>query len=65
MWAEVLDSDGWELFEERGIFDAETAASFKKNVLEAGGSEDPMTLYVNFRGRKPAVDALLRSRGLK
>lgn len=65
LWAEVLDSDGWELFEERGIFDAETAASFKKNVLEAGGSEDPMTLYVNFRGRKPAVDALLRSRGLK
>ncbi len=65
LWAEVLDSDGFELFEERGIFDPETAASFKKNILEAGGSEDPMTLYVNFRGRKPAVDALLRNRGLK
>lgn len=65
LWAEVLDSDGFELFEERGIFDPETAASFKKNVLEAGGSEDPMTLYVNFRGRQPAVDALLRNRGLK
>lgn len=65
LWAEVLDSDGFELFEERGIFDPETAASFKKNILEAGGSDDPMTLYVNFRGRKPAADALLRNRGLK
>ncbi len=64
LWAEVLDTDGFELFEERGIFDPETAASFKKNVLEAGGSEDPMTLYVNFRGRQPNVDALLRNRGL-
>ncbi len=64
LWAEVLDSDGFELFEERGIFDPETAASFKKNVLEAGGSEDPMKLYVQFRGRKPSVDALLRNRGL-
>ncbi|MDE6512972.1 MAG: M3 family metallopeptidase [Muribaculaceae bacterium] len=64
LWAEVLDTDGFELFEERGIFDPETAASFKKNVLEAGGSEDPMILYVNFRGRQPNVDALLRNRGL-
>ncbi|MDE6166432.1 MAG: peptidase M3, partial [Muribaculaceae bacterium] len=65
LWAEVLDSDGFELFEERGIFDPETASAFKKNVLEAGGSEDPMDLYVKFRGRKPSVDALLRNRGLK
>lgn len=64
LWAEVLDSDGFELFEERGIFDPETAAAFKKNVLEAGGSEDPMVLFVNFRGRQPNVDALLRNRGL-
>lgn len=64
LWAEVLDSDGFELFEERGIFDPETAASFKRNVLEAGGSEDPMKLFVQFRGRKPNVDALLRNRGL-
>lgn len=64
LWAEVLDSDGFELFEERGIFDPETAASFKKNVLEAGDSEDPMKLYVKFRGREPHVDALLRNRGL-
>jgi len=64
LWAEVLDSDGFELFEERGIFDPATAESFKKNVLEAGGSEDPMKLYVKFRGREPHVDALLRNRGL-
>lgn len=64
LWAEVLDSDGFELFEERGIFDPETAASFKKNVLEAGGSDDPMKLYIQFRGRKPDVNALLRNRGL-
>ena len=65
LWAEVLDSDGFELFEEKGIFDPETAASFKKNVLEAGDSDDPMKLYIQFRGRKPSVDALLRARGLE
>ena len=64
LWAEVLDTDGFELFKEKGIFDPETAASFKKNVLEAGGSEDPMTLYIRFRGHAPSVDALLRHRGL-
>ncbi len=64
LWAEVLDTDGFELFEEKGIFDPETAASFKKNILEAGGSEDPMALYVRFRGHNPSVDALLRNRGL-
>lgn len=64
LWAEVLDSDGFELFKEKGIFDPETAASYRQNILEPGDSEDPMTLYVRFRGHKPAVDALLRSRGL-
>lgn len=64
LWAEVLDTDGFELFAEKGIFDPETAASFKKNVLEAGDSEDPMKLYTNFRGKEPSVDALLRNRGL-
>ncbi len=64
LWAEVLDTDGFELFEEKGVFDPETAASFKKNVLEMGGSIDPMETYVNFRGHKPSVDALLRNRGL-
>ena len=64
LWAEVLDTDGFELFRERGLFDPATARSFKENILEKGGSEDPMDLYVRFRGRKPTVDALLRNRGL-
>lgn len=64
LWAEVLDTDGFELFKEKGIFDPETAKKFKENVLEKGGSVDPMELYVNFRGHKPSVDALLRNRGL-
>lgn len=64
LWAEVLDTDGFELFTEKGIFDPETARSFKENVLMKGGSEDPMELYVRFRGHKPSVDALLRNRGL-
>lgn len=65
LWAEVLDSDGFELFKEKGVFDPETAKSFKENILEMGGSEDPMVLYVRFRGQEPNVDALLRNRGLK
>lgn len=64
MWAEVLDTDGFELFKEKGIFDPETAKKFRENVLEKGGSVDPMTLYVNFRGSEPKVDALLRKHGL-
>lgn len=64
LWAEVLDTDGFELFKEKGIFDPATAKSFKENILEKGGSEDPMKLYINFRGSAPSVDALLRSRGL-
>ncbi|MCH5221042.1 MAG: M3 family metallopeptidase [Muribaculaceae bacterium] len=65
LWAEVLDTDGFELFKEKGIFDPETARKFKENILEKGGSEDPMELYVKFRGHEPSVDALLRNRGLK
>ncbi len=65
LWAEVLDSDGFELFKERGIFDPATAKAFKENVLEKGGSVDPMELYINFRGQEPTVDALLRGRGLE
>ncbi|MDE6078911.1 MAG: M3 family metallopeptidase [Duncaniella sp.] len=65
LWAEVLDTDGFELFKEKGIFDPATAASFKANILEMGGSEDPMTLYVRFRGHEPSVEPLLRNRGLK
>lgn len=64
LWAEVLDTDGFELFKEKGVFDPETARSFKENILEMGGSVDPMELYVRFRGHEPKVDALLRNRGL-
>jgi len=64
LWAAVLDNDGFDLFEEKGIFDPATAKSFRENVLEKGGSEDPMELYVKFRGKEPSVDALLRNRGL-
>lgn len=64
LWAEVLDADGFELFREKGVFDPATAKLFRENVLEMGGSEDPMVLYVKFRGHEPSVKALLRNRGL-
>ena len=53
-----------ELFKQKGIFDPATAKSFKENVLEVGGSVDPMETYIKFRGHAPSVDALLRNRGL-
>ena len=65
LWAEVLDKDAFELFKQKGIFDPETAMSLRRNVLEKGGSEEPMTLYRNFRGQDPDPGALLRARGLK
>ncbi|MGO2102573.1 MAG: M3 family metallopeptidase [Psychroflexus halocasei] len=63
-WAEVLDADAFELFKEKGIFDSETAQKFKENVLQQGGTKDPMELYKNFRGQEPNPDALLRRAGL-
>ncbi|MBQ2195199.1 MAG: M3 family metallopeptidase, partial [Bacteroidales bacterium] len=65
LWAEVLDKDAFELFMEKGIYDPATAKSFRQNILEKGGSDEPMTLYKNFRGAEPDPDALLRARGLK
>lgn len=65
LWAEVLDKDAFELFMQNGIFDKETAASFRSNILEKGGSEEPMALYRRFRGAEPNPSALLRARGLK
>ena len=65
LWAEVLDKDAFELFKQKGIFDHETAMSFRHNILEKGGSDEPMTLYKNFRGAEPDPEALLRARGLK
>ena len=64
LWAEVLDKDAFELFKEKGIFDKQTAMSFRRNVLEKGGSEEPMVLYRTFRGAEPDPAALLRARGL-
>lgn len=63
-WAEVLSSDAFSLFEEKGIFDQETGRSFLANILEKGGSENAMDLFVRFRGRKPTIDALLRHNGI-
>ncbi len=64
LWAEVLDADGYEAFKENGIFDAATALSFRQNILEKGGSVEPMDLYTAFRGRAPVVEPLLAGRGL-
>ncbi|WP_159519446.1 M3 family metallopeptidase [Sunxiuqinia indica] len=64
-WAEVLDADAFAAFKANGIFDKETADAFRTNILEKGGSENPMDLYVRFKGQKPTVDALLERSGLK
>ena len=64
LWAEVLDKDAFELFMQKGIFDSETAMSFRHNVLEKGGSDEPMDLYRRFRGADPDPAALTRARGL-
>jgi len=63
-WAEVLSSDAYAPFKEKGIFDGATGRAFLKNILEQGGVQDPMTLYVAFRGHEPTVDALLKESGL-
>ncbi len=63
-WAEVLSADAFSLFEEKGIFDQQTGEKFLHNILEMGGVEEPMTLFIRFRGRKPEIDALLRHSGI-
>ena len=63
-WAEVLDADAFALFKERGIFDQETAVSFRKNILEKGGTEPPMELYKRFRGSEPSIEALMKRDGI-
>ena len=65
LWSQVLEADAWELFKEKGIFNPETAASYKKNILESGDTEDAMVLFERFRGHKPDVHALLRMRGFE
>ncbi len=63
-WAEVLSADAFSLFEEHGIFDRSTGEAFLKSVLEQGGSREPLELFVEFRGREPRIDALLRHSGI-
>ena len=63
-WAEVLSADAFSKFEEEGIFNPATGEAFLKNILEKGGSEEPMELFKKFRGREPQVDALLRHSGI-
>jgi len=63
-WAEVLDADAFDLFLENGIFDKKTAQKLKSNILEKGGTEKPMDLYIQFRGKKPTNSALLKRAGL-
>jgi len=65
MWSEVLDCDAYEAFKEKGIFDRATALSFRQNILEPFGTEDPMTQYIRFRGAEPKIEPLLRQRGLE
>lgn len=65
LWANVLDNDAFEAFREKGIFDQETANRFRRNVLEKGDSEEPMTLYKNFRGAEPQLEPMLKNRGMK
>ena len=64
-WAEVLDADAFSMFKENGIFNQDTAQSFRDHILSRGGTEHPMTLYTRFRGRNPPLDALLTRNGIK
>ena len=64
-WAEVLDADAFSVFKKHGIFDQPTAQRFRDCILSKGGTENPMTLYKNFRGGEPTIDALLKRNGIK
>jgi len=64
-WAEVLSADAFSLFEQNGIFDRKSGRAFLCHILEAGGSDDPMKLFVAFRGREPRIEPLLRHAGLE
>ena len=65
IWAEVLDKDAFQAFKETSLFDQATAQSFRKNIISAGSTDDPMVLYKRFRGAEPKIDALFEGRGLK
>ena len=63
-WAEVLDADAFSLFQQKGIFNRETAQRFRDEVLSRGGTRPPMELYYKFRGQEPTIDALLKRNGI-
>ncbi|MWN32593.1 MULTISPECIES: oligopeptidase A [unclassified Gilliamella] len=65
LWAEVLSADAFSRFEEEGIFNAKTGNAFLDNILSQGGSDEPMTLFKNFRGREPQLEALLHHYGIR
>jgi peptidyl-dipeptidase Dcp len=64
-WAEVLEADAFSMFKQNGIFNENTASSFRENILSKGGTEAPMILYKRFRGHEPTIDALLEANGIK
>ena len=64
-WAEVLDADAFSVFKKEGIFNQQTAQRFRDCILSKGGTEHPMTLYKNFRGGEPTIDALLKRNGIR
>src|SRR5690606_14090731 len=64
IWSGVLDTDAFDAFKSRSLFDPATARSFRTNILEKGGTAEPMILYKNFRGAEPSIEPLLRKRGL-
>jgi peptidyl-dipeptidase Dcp len=64
-WAEVLDADAFSVFKKHGIFDQKTAQRFRDEILSKGGTEHPMTLYKNFKGGEPTIDALLKRNGIR
>ena len=64
LWSEVLDKDAFNAFLETSLFDQATATSFRQNILEKGGSEEEMKMYVAFRGKEPTIEPLLKGRGL-
>ncbi|HKK40855.1 MAG TPA: M3 family metallopeptidase, partial [Bacteroidales bacterium] len=64
IWAAVLDNDAFEAFKENGIFNRDVADSYRRNILEKNGTEDAMQMFIDFRGRKPEIEPLLKNRGL-
>ncbi len=64
IWSEILDSDAFEAFKQRGLFDQATAQAFRTHILETGNTEEPMQLYMKFRGSEPSIEPLLKKRGL-